>query len=191
VALAAAVGEFEALGWDTIVENERQIAGHLRRVLAGLPGVRVLGPGPGVDTLPVISFTVDGVPPALVAARRSAEHAIGVRYLIRLLGLSAEVVEQYRKDVLAGDRRSIPGAVRVSAYLTTTVADVDRLARALASVAAGDPSPVEYEQDVGTGDFHPVGALAEVDGTSAGGGCSVGSSAESGPTSRVSSRGPA
>jgi selenocysteine lyase/cysteine desulfurase len=182
VALAAAVGEFERLGWDTIVEHERQIAGHLRRVLAGLPGVRVLGPGPGVDTLPVISFTVDGVPPALVAARLSAEHAIGVRhgcfcahpYLIRLLGLSAEAVEQYRKDVLAGDRRSIPGAVRVSACLTTTVADVDRLARALASVAAGDPSPVEYEQDVGTGDFHPVGALAEVDGTSAGGGCSVG-----------------
>src|SRR5260370_25499548 len=46
VALAAAVGEFERLGWDTIVEHERQIAGHLRRVLAGLPGVRVLGPGP-------------------------------------------------------------------------------------------------------------------------------------------------
>jgi selenocysteine lyase/cysteine desulfurase len=51
-----------------------------------------------------------------VAARLSAEHAIGVRhgcfcahpYLIRLLGLSSEAVQRYRKDVLAGDRRSIP-----------------------------------------------------------------------------------
>src|SRR5439155_27086999 len=122
------------------------------------PGVTVLGPGPGVETLPVVSFTVDGVPPALVAARLSAEHAIGVRhgcfcahpYLIRLLGLSSEAVQRYRADVLAGDRRSIPAAVRVRACLSTTAPDVQRLAGALAAVTSGDPAPAPRAQEVTT-----------------------------------------
>ena len=163
--------------------HERDMADRLRKAVASVPGVTVLGPGPGVETLPVVSFTVDGVPPALVAARLSAEHAIGVRhgcfcahpYLIRLLGLSSEAVQRYRADVLAGDRRSIPGAVRVSACLSTTAADVQRLAGALAAVTSGDPAPVPYEQDVTTGDFHPVGGMPGAGGGSTvGAGCSLG-----------------
>ncbi len=183
VALAAAVVEFERLGWEAILGHERDIADRLRKAVAGVPGVTVLGPGPGLDTLPVVSFTVDGVPPALVAARLSAEHAIGVRhgcfcahpYLIRLLRLSSEAVRRYRSDVLAGDRRSIPGAVRVSACLSTTAADVECLAGALAAVTSGDPPPVPYEQDVATGDFHPVGGLRGAGGGSTvGAGCALG-----------------
>jgi selenocysteine lyase/cysteine desulfurase len=163
--------------------HERDIAHQLRKAVADVPGVTVLGPGTGVETLPVVSFTVDGVPPALVAARLSAEYAIGVRhgcfcahpYLTRLLGLSSEAVQRFRSDVLAGDRRSIPGAVRVSACLSTTAADVQRLAGALAAVACGDPAPVPYDQDVATGDFHPAGGLPGAEGGSAvGAGCAVG-----------------
>ncbi len=183
VALAAAVDELERLGWDAIVDHERRTADHLRTALVGVPGVTVLGPGPDVDTLPVFSFTVDGVPPALVAARLSAEYAIGVRhgcfcahpYLIRLLRLSPKAVERYRHDVLAGDRRSIPGAVRVSACLSTSAADIDRLIEALAAVADGSASPVTYEQDVNTGDFHPVGGMPGTGTRSiVGGGCALG-----------------
>ena len=183
VALGAAVDELERLGWDAIVDHERRTADHLRTALVGVPGVTVLGPGPDVDTLPVFSFTVDGVPPALVAARLSAEYAIGVRhgcfcahpYLIRLLRLSPKAVERYRHDVLAGDRRSIPGAVRVSACLSTSAADIDRLIEALAAVADGSASPVTYEQDVNTGDFHPVGGMPGTGTRSiVGGGCALG-----------------
>jgi len=183
VALGAAVDELERLGWDAIVDHERRTADHLRTALVGVPGVTVLGPGPDVDTLPVFSFTVDGVLPALVAARLSAEYAIGVRhgcfcahpYLIRLLRLSPKAVERYRHDVLAGDRRSIPGAVRVSACLSTSAADIDRLIEALAAVADGSASPVTYEQDVNTGDFHPVGGMPGTGTRSiVGGGCALG-----------------
>ena len=48
-------------------------------------------------------------------------------YLLRLLGLSPSEVLAYREAVLTGDRRTIPGAVRASAGLSTTPADVDRL----------------------------------------------------------------
>jgi hypothetical protein len=98
-----------------------------------------------------------------VAARLSAEHAIGVRhgcfcahpYLLRLLDLSPAEVARYRADVLAGDRREIPGAVRASAGLGSTVADVERFLGALRAVLADDP-PVAYVQDRHTGDFHPA-----------------------------------
>lgn len=102
-----------------------------------------------------------GVHHALVAARLSAEHAIGVRHgcfcahqcLLRLLDLTP--VEAYRDAVLHHDRRAMPGAVRASAGLSTSATDIDRLVAAVADIAAGRPAPVAYVQDVHTGDFWP------------------------------------
>ena len=54
-----------------------------------------------------------------------------------------------------GDRRNIPGAVRASAGLSTTAADVDRFLAAVARVAGGEPLPVPYDQDEHTGDYWP------------------------------------
>jgi selenocysteine lyase/cysteine desulfurase len=113
--------------------------------------------------LPVAAFVVDGVPHSLVAARLSAEHAIGVRhgcfcahpYLLRLLDLNPSEVAEYHDAVLRGDRRSMPGAARASAGLSTTLADIDRFLDAVARIAGGEPAPVPYEQDPHTGDFWP------------------------------------
>ena len=82
----------------------------------------------------VASFAVDDISHALVAARLSAEHAIGVRhgcfcahpYLLRLLGLTSPEVADYHTAVLRGDRRRMPGAVRASAGIATTAEDIDR-----------------------------------------------------------------
>ena len=165
VALDAAIGELQRIGWDAITAHDDLLAGHLRRGLAGIPGVRLLGPALEVPTLPLATFVVDGVHHALVAARLSAEHGIGVRhgcfcahpYLLRLLGLSEAEVAAYREAVLRGDRRAVPGAVRASAGLSTSVADIDRLLAAVADIASGRPAPVAYRQDPGTGDFWPEG----------------------------------
>jgi hypothetical protein len=100
-----------------------------------------------------------------VAARLSAEYGIGVRhgcfcahpYLMRLLDLSTEEVDTYRHSVLAGDRTHMPGAVRASAGLSTTDDDIDRLLAAVADIASGAPPPVDYDQDVHSGDFWPGG----------------------------------
>jgi hypothetical protein len=103
------------------------------------------------------------VPHALVAARLSAEHGIGVRhgcfcahpYLLRLLGLTSTEVAEYREGVRHGDRRHIPGAVRASAGLSTTAADIDTLIAAVTDIAGNTPPPVTYDQDPHTGDFWP------------------------------------
>lgn len=162
VALDTAIATLGAIGWPAISAHDDQLAALLRSELAGVPGVRVLGPDQDTPTLPLATFTVEGIPHALMAARLSAEFAIGVRhgcfcahpYLLRLLGLTPAEVAAYRHSVLAGDRREIPGAVRASAGLSTTEHDIYRLVAAVAAIAGGPPT-VPYGQDPATGDFWP------------------------------------
>jgi selenocysteine lyase/cysteine desulfurase len=163
VALHAAIDAITEFGWDDIIAHDAKIGRLLRTGLAEIAGVRVLGPDPAVDTLPVASFTIENIPHALVAARLSAENGIGVRhgcfcahpYLMRLLGFSEAEVAEYRNEVRRGDRSRMPGAVRASAGINTTEEDVSRLVQAVARIAGGEPTPVDYVQDRRTGDFIP------------------------------------
>ena len=167
VALHAAITALTGIGWPALISHERRIGMMLRRGLAAIPGVRILGPGPDAETLPVATFTVDGVPHALAAARLAAEDAIGVRhgcfcahpYLMRLLGHTRQDVRRYQDQVRHGDRSAMPGAVRASAGINTTEADVARLLAAVARIASGGPPPLRYRQDPRTGDFHPCGSV--------------------------------
>jgi selenocysteine lyase/cysteine desulfurase len=163
VALHAAIDTLTGIGWPALISHERRIAAALRRGLAAIPGVRLLGPGLEAETLPVATFTIDGVPHALTAARLAAEDAIGVRhgcfcahpYLMRLLGYTREDVRRYRDQVRRGDRSAMPGAVRASAGINTTAEDVARLLAAVTRIADGSPPPVPYRQDPRTGDYRP------------------------------------
>jgi selenocysteine lyase/cysteine desulfurase len=174
VALHAAIDALGAVGWPNIISHDADLATGLRSGLAGVDGVRLLGPGPGIDTLPLASFTVVGVPHALVAARLSAEYGIGVRhgcfcahpYLMRLLALSRAEITAYQRALRAGDRRQTPGAVRASAGIDTSEADIERFVSAVSVIASGSPAPVSYEQDPTTGDYWPesdVGGWASGD----------------------------
>lgn len=164
IALHAAIGELSRIGWEPIVAHDHELARRLRRGLAAISGVHLLGPDLDAPTLPLATFTVDGMHHALVAARLSAEYGIGVRhgcfcahpYLLRLLDLTPEEIAEYRGAVTRRDRREIPGAVRASAGLSTSTTDVDRLLAAVGELAGGAPAPVAYTQDL-TGDFSPAG----------------------------------
>lgn len=163
VALHAAVDHLQAIGWDVIQAHDDELARRLRAGLAVIPGVRLLGPSPEAQTLPIATFTVADVPHALVAARLSYEFAIGVRhgcfcahpYLIRLLGLSDREVADFRRAVRGGDRRAVPGAVRASAGINTSAEDVDRLLEAVTVIASHERPPFEYPQDPHSGDYRP------------------------------------
>lgn len=175
VALEEAIVGLEAIGWDAIRAHEEELSRRLVPGLLAIDGVEVLGPHgsgatgaatgvPGPGTLPVVSFTVEGMHHALVAARLSAEFGIAVRhgcfcahpYLIRLLGLDPAAIDTYRRDVLQGDHRRTPGAVRASAGLGNSAEDIDALLDALSALAGGLDAPVPYEQDHFTGDFFPL-----------------------------------
>ena len=162
IALHAAIDALAEIGWDAIRAHDDALRARLVDGLAGIDRVRLLGDA-GDDGLPVAAFVVDDMPHALVAARLSAEHGIGVRhgcfcahpYLLRLLQLDESEVAAYRAAVLRGDRRSIPGAVRASAGVSTTAADIDRFLDAMARITSGEPAPVPYDIDEPTGDYFP------------------------------------
>jgi selenocysteine lyase/cysteine desulfurase len=173
VALHAAIDAISGIGWEAIEVHERELGRRLTDGLRAVDGVRLLGPlGAGPDgsehgeteTLPVAAFTIEGMHHALVAARLSAEYGIAVRhgcfcahpYVVRLLGLADHHVEAYRNEVLQGDHRHVPGAVRASAGLGTSGRDIELLLSAVDDLAGGAPEPVPYEQDLATGDFFPV-----------------------------------
>jgi selenocysteine lyase/cysteine desulfurase len=165
VALHAAIGELQQIGWEAIAAHDRELSTQLRCGLAAIDGITLLGPDPAVDTLPVATFTVDGLHHALVAARLSVEYGIGVRhgcfcahpYLLRLLDLTPGEVADYHAAVRAGDRRTVPGAIRASAGLSTSTADIDLFLAAVSQIAGPAPAPRDYQQDPHTGDFWPTG----------------------------------
>jgi selenocysteine lyase/cysteine desulfurase len=163
VAFGEAIAELHRIGWDAIGAHEARLASALRGGLASINGVGLLGPALGTPTLAVATFTVRGMHHGLVAARLSAEWGIGVRhgcfcahpYLLRLLGLGPKAVADARRQMMAGDRRAVPGAVRASCGLGTTVDDVRTLLDAVRALSEGMPPPVPYHQDPATGDFFP------------------------------------
>jgi len=168
VALHASIDALGRIGWERIQAHEEALARALSTGLSSIHGVRLLGPAvadrvPGAF-LPVAAFTVEGMHHALVAARLSAEYGIAVRhgcfcahpYVIRLLGLDDRAVAAYRDEVLRGDHRNVPGAVRASAGLGSSGQEIAALLSAVADLAAGTPPPVPYRQDPSTGDYFPV-----------------------------------
>jgi len=166
VALHAAIDTLGDIGWEAIARHDDEVGSALRKGLAALPGVRLLGPDTATPTLPLATFVIEGIPHALVAARLSAEFAIGVRhgcfcahpYLLRLLGLTAGEIAHYKDAVLSGDRREVPGAVRASAGVSTSLDDVARLLHAVSAIIATEP-PVPYQQDPATGDYWPTSSV--------------------------------
>jgi len=167
IALDAAVAQLGRIGWDAMVSHEAVLGRRLRTGLAAIDGVRLLGPDLQTDVLAMATFTVEGMHHALLACRLAVEFGVGVRhgcfcahpYLMRLLGLSAAEIAQARNEVLAGDRRNIPGAVRASCGIGTSSDDIDALLEAVRELAAGLPPPLSYEQHALTGDFSPVGQV--------------------------------
>jgi selenocysteine lyase/cysteine desulfurase len=180
VAFATAAEALAGVGWGAVAAHDDELARRLREGLAAIPGVRLLGPAPAVPTLPIATFVLEGVPHALLAARLSAEHAIGVRhgcfcahpYLLRLLGLGADDLARFRAAARRHDRHALPGAVRASCGISTSADDVARLVRAVAEVAA-TPPPVDYAADPVTGDYAPV-SFADPGGGAGRGGCGPG-----------------
>jgi hypothetical protein len=92
-----------------------------------------------------------------------------------LLDLTPDEITEYQRAVVRGDRREIPGAVRASAGLSTSAADVDRLLAAMEEIVTGDGAPIAYTQDL-AGDFAPAEPVPgwPTDEGAAGGPCASG-----------------
>jgi selenocysteine lyase/cysteine desulfurase len=158
VALAAACDALAGLPAGALAGHERALRERLVTGLDALPGVRVLRIWADSDEpTGVVSFSVAGADPGLVAAYLSAEHGIGVRD------------GRFCAHPLLA-RLGVPeGALRASVGVGSTTADVDRLLAALDAFRTDGPR-VGYAEVAGrwqpVDDPRPLPAAA-----AAGAGC--------------------
>ena len=164
VAMGVAMETLTAYGMDRIAAEETALHRHLLDRVLGIRGLHwytsweVSHPRVGLMT-----FNLEGVDYGLLAAILSAEYGIAVRHgcfcahplMLHLMHVDRAEVDRIGLELLAGDRRRVPGAVRVSLGLGTTAADIDYLADALATIAEGGPT-WDYRRSAQTAEYEPV-----------------------------------
>ncbi|MEU4742604.1 aminotransferase class V-fold PLP-dependent enzyme [Actinosynnema sp. NPDC023658] len=129
VALAAAC-ETVRTAWDSLIPYESVLLTRLRTGLAEIPEVNELSLfGLTEDRIGIVSFTVDGVDPGLLATALSVEYGIGLRQG----RFCAHPLTRHllRKSGTPGSET----AVRASLGLGVDVAKVDRLVDAIRTIS--------------------------------------------------------
>lgn len=171
VALAAAIRQLEVIGMDQVAEHEAELTHYALKKLGRIGGVHLFGmtdPERSNQRVGVIPFNLQGISHFLVAAILGYEFGIGVRngcfcahpYILHLLGVSNQAVDQVRQKMLAYDRRENPGLVRASFGLYNTTEEIDRFGDALQKIIRGEYCG-RYKQDLASGDFVPTGWTPE------------------------------
>ncbi|MBI5479713.1 MAG: aminotransferase class V-fold PLP-dependent enzyme [Deltaproteobacteria bacterium] len=169
VALAAVIGLIEQVGWDVIQAHEERLVRHALERLARIPGLTVYGQPQEYDLgnrLGVLSFNLQGLHHALVAAILSYEGGIGVRsgcfcahpYMLCLLNVDEREAAKVQREILGRDRSHVPGAVRASVGMYNDESDIDALGDCLTMIAAGQQRG-QYEMHPETGTYVPAGQV--------------------------------
>lgn len=122
VGLAAAVEYLEKLGMTRVAEHGRALAQRAVERLSAVPGVTVYGPPAGTPRGAVVAFSVAGLHPHDVAALLDAE------------GIAVRGGHHCAQPLMA--RLGVVGTARASFSVFSSVADVDRLAAAVAGLDA-------------------------------------------------------
>ncbi len=167
VALAAAIGQLEAIGMDQVAEHEASLTAYALRRLNQVEGIELFGDTDPDRThlrLGVIPFNLKGSSHFFVAAILGYEFGIGVRngcfcahpYILSLLGVSQEETERVRGNLASNDRRQNPGLVRASFGLYNTIEEIDRFVEALQKILRREYKG-RYVQDQASGDYRPQG----------------------------------
>ena len=167
VAFAKSLQTLDKISMRAISTHEAGLTAYALQRLAKIEGLTILGdpnPAGAADRLGVIPFKIKGVHNGLVASILSMEWGIGVRsgcfcahpYVTRLLNVSQKGLEQFREEVMAGDRRRMPGVVRISFGMYNTKQEIDVLAEGLTAIASGAWQG-NYRQEKSTGDFYAIG----------------------------------
>jgi selenocysteine lyase/cysteine desulfurase len=167
VAFAAALKILTKIGMAKVAAHEAELTSYMLTRLNRLNKVRILGdpdPANARNRLGVIPFNIEGLHQSLVAAILGTEFGIGVRsgcfcahpYVVRLMGVDNKSLSNLGEEVVAGDKRHMPGLVRASFGIYNNRDEIDRFVAALEKIAAGDFNG-DYRQNKKTGDFMATG----------------------------------
>lgn len=167
VALAAAIGQLEAIGMAQVAQHEAELTAYALSRLAEIPEIQVFGdsdPDHASQRLGVIPLQIKGVMHFKAAAILGYEFGIGVRsgcfcahpYILHLLGLTEDQAHAVRAAMLSGDRTDMPGMIRASFGLYNKSEEIDQFILALKKIVRGEYHG-RYRQDKASGEFKPEG----------------------------------
>lgn len=148
IAMARAAKLLDSIGLDIIARHEINLTKYALKRLQEIPGLTVFGdskPSLAPSRLGVIPFTLQNVPPHLVAAILGFEWGIGIRsgcfcahpYVMSLLGIDKQGQHHIRYQLLHRRREALAGMVRISFGLYNTLEEIDYLIEALKAITQG------------------------------------------------------
>jgi selenocysteine lyase/cysteine desulfurase len=164
VALAQACQTLISVDLQKIATQEAMLIDVLRTGLAEISGIKFYRMwSTGFPQVGILTFNLDSVPYAKLAAILSAEYGIGVRHgcfcahplMMHLLNISDDEAFSIAKARRLGRYTHVPGAVRASVGVGTTVEDVLVLIAAVEEIAAGQ-SKWDYPSTLDGTDCSPV-----------------------------------
>lgn len=167
IALAKALMVMDELGMDKVAEHESKLTRYALNKLRQVPDIFIYGgndPNEIDQRLGVISFNINGLPNALVAAILNYEGGIGVRngcfcahpYIKCLLHITPEESRKLEENILRHDRSELPGAVRISFGIYNDEQEIDACVELLHRIARREWKG-QYEVDHYTGEYHIKG----------------------------------
>ncbi len=165
VALATAAKILKSIGFTRIHNREKELTKMLLEGMLGIPDIVIYGPADPDDLdrrLGAVTFDLGDMPHQLVAAVLSYEGGIGVRngcfcahpLILDLQNLKPDDIEKRKEEILACDRRRVPGMVRVSLGIYNDEEDIRHFLAELDRLARKGPR-LKYVQDKNTGAFSP------------------------------------
>lgn len=166
-ALAKALKWLQEHDFPALAAYEENLTTYAYNRLATVPGILLYGPSPIITPrVGVITFNLEGLPHGLVAAALAFEAAIGVRhgcfcarpYVHHLLRLSPKKIAAYEERIASGDKKNLPGMVRISFGFYNTREEVDRLVEALLFLRDEEEQIKKtYRLNPATGEYLPPG----------------------------------
>lgn len=115
VALGAAIDYLTSLGWETVIEHEKNLYQHLQSVLDRIPGLRKIGEAPIRSS--VQSFLLGDA------------HPYDVGLLLDSMGIAVRTGHHCGQPLMK--RWNLPGTVRASVCFYNTIAELDYLGESL------------------------------------------------------------
>ncbi|MEQ9266278.1 MAG: aminotransferase class V-fold PLP-dependent enzyme [Balneolaceae bacterium] len=162
VTLAKTISELQKMGMHNISNHEHELTEYALGELNSIDNVSIYG-NLQADRVGVISFNIEGIHHAEVAAILSFEYGIAVRngcfcahpYVVSLLGLESEDIKRWQAETDSGNKAHMPGLVRVSFGCYNTKEDVDLFLRAIKNIAHLK-SKSRYTLNMITGEYYPA-----------------------------------
>lgn len=165
VALGVACDVLNELGMDQVAAREKALSARLRKGLTDLEGIELLHlwTDSALDRVGVVTFVASGLSDRLLATILSGEYAIGVRdgcfcahpLMMHLLSIPEAEARSIRAEIRKGHYPRMPGAVRASLSLASSLADVEYLLASLAEILQTGPQ-ASYRYENCLHEFVPV-----------------------------------